>query len=126
MEYLAHKRYFMIPQYSIPSGEPGYEWSCPDFVAIKPANREIVVVEVTTAYDISNLARKVIDRNNQWFDKLRAALLAEGTITPDWQFRVMVFCREERVEAFSRKIGEADDVMIEPLEKSAFPWKWEW
>ena len=60
--YLTKDPYvFVSPQYDIGKG-----WSCPDFVKLDFKEREVSVVEVSVAWDVTRLAKKVRDAKTQW------------------------------------------------------------
>jgi hypothetical protein len=69
MHYLAAKGLFLSPQLSIRDGAG--EWSCPDFVALDFLNREIQVVEITTAYDVKGLMEKLENGASQLNSNVR-------------------------------------------------------
>jgi len=63
MHYLAAQGLFLSPQFIIRDGAG--EWSCPDFVALDFSRHQVQVVEVTTAYDVSGLIKKIQDKEKQ-------------------------------------------------------------
>lgn len=126
MHYLtASEGLFVSPQFVI-RGPDGKEWSCPDFVALCFPKRQVQIVEVTTASDITGLVEKVRKRDSQWIEYLKPDLIQRGAIDDSWEFAVRVFVRSENVAVFSRKLGEANDVRIQSIEDVAFAWKWPW
>ena len=125
MQYLASQGLFLSPQFSV-TGTDGKEWSCPDFVALDFAKRQVQIVEVTTAWDVSNLVKKVGNRDTQWFSLIRAQLLRRKIIDESWSLVVRVFVRKDRSSELTRHFGDARDVSVECLEDIAFSWKWPW
>lgn len=124
MHYLtASERLFVSPQFVV-RGPDGKEWSCPDFVALDFARRQVQIVEVTTASDISGLVEKVRLRQTQWIQFLKPDLVQRGAIDDSWEFLVRVFVRGDNVPVFTRKLGQADDVRVQAIEDVAFSWKW--
>jgi hypothetical protein len=71
---------FIAPSYNIQpiAGSKSSLWSCPDFVALDFGEREVVVVEVSTASDAGSIIKKVTDREKQWFGPLRAQFKTDG------------------------------------------------
>lgn len=104
-------------------------WSCPDIVALNYRNKQIWVVEVSTAADAKDLARKVKDRDKQWFGKLRDLLGGPSSTVIDasWSFVIKAFIRQDAVQGFQRILGEPlpKDVEVEILDNIRFPWQWE-
>lgn len=111
---------FVIPQFSIKSNGI---WSCPDFVAISPAIQKCHVVEVSTAYNLNNLAHKVRNKDNQWIGKLKEQLEADGVTDPDWTYDVFVFIRKSRINWFKNAIKDIPAVVIYEIEKIFPPWE---
>jgi len=116
---VANGNTFVSPQYPI-----GRTWSCPDFVAVRPATKECFIVEVSTAYDLKGLAEKVRNRENQWFSILREHFVKLGVCDPGWSFQVLIFVRSERIAWFESAIGNASDVHIWSLDITLMPWLW--
>jgi hypothetical protein len=106
---------FVCPSYSIKN-----DWSCPDFVALDFDKHEIIVVEVTTAYDIDALLAKVEDRDKQWFAPLRAQLNADH-IAESWDTRFLGFVRRDRLDKALRTVS-AHDVKFVAIEDTTFSW----
>jgi Holliday junction resolvase-like predicted endonuclease len=128
MGYLAHDgQTFLCPQFSIRDGKGG-EWACPDFVALRPSQRQVLIVEVKTARcgGLGSLKKQVAGRNKQWIDKLKSQLLAQNIIDEQWSFVVKVFVRKSCVESFKSRIQDRQGVEVVPLEDATFPWTWQW
>jgi hypothetical protein len=125
MHYLASQGLFLSPQFSV-TGPDRKQWSSPDFVALDFARHQVQVVEVTTAWDVSGLVKKVEDRKNQWFALLRSQLLQRRVIDDSWTLAVCVFVRKERSSEFTKRFGNAQDVSVDSLEDIVFAWKWPW
>jgi hypothetical protein len=120
MEFLAaNGNTFVSPQYPI-----GGTWSCPDFIAIRPASKECFVVEVSAAWDLKNLAEKVRNREKQWFTILREHLFNLGVCDSEWSFQVLVFVRSERIGWFWSVIENANNVHVLPIDITLMPWNW--
>lgn len=126
MHYLtASQGLFVSPQFVI-RGPDGKEWSCPDFVALDFQKRQVQIVEVTTASDVSGLIEKVRKRDVQWVQYLRPDLIRRGAIDDSWKFAVRVFVRADNVDVFARKLGDASDVSIQAIDEIMCAWKWPW
>jgi hypothetical protein len=81
---------FISAGYNINSGR-----SCPDFVALDFSKQEVIVIEVTTAYDVATPIERVKNREQQWFNPLRAQLDADH-IAEGWEMRFLGFVRRDR------------------------------
>jgi hypothetical protein len=129
MTYLAREGLFLSPQFIVHEGSE--EWSRPDFVAIDFNNKEIQIVEVSTAYNIKALMDKVGDSDNQWFKRLMPQLVKLGVISDvsEWTPIVRLFIRQDRKNYANDRVENADMakmVRIELLEDIAFSWQWPW
>jgi len=110
---------FISTQYSIAN-----EWSCPDFVAIRPKHKECFVIEVSAAWNLGVLAQKVQERNSRWFKKLKERFLSFDICEPVWTFDVLVFIRKERISWFTSKLHNSNEVYLWSLEGTLTPWYW--
>ena len=122
--YLSAQGIFLAPQFSIRS-EHG-EWSCPDFVALDFAKKQIQVVEVTVAYSVDTLIEKVRQRELQWFNHLKPQLLELKIPVSDWACTVRLFIRRDRLDHVRAKFAGQDDVTVEAIEDISFAWMWPW
>lgn len=110
---------FVAPQFDLGNG-----WSCPDFVAIRPPQKKVYVVEVTASGNPVGLAEKVINRENQWLKLLREHLEKRRITELDWSYRVLVFLRSDQCDDFKRRIKEPTDASILCLEDAIKCWEW--
>ena len=124
MYYLSSQGLFVSPQFSVRDGNG--EWSCPDLVALDFRNHQVQVVEVTTAYDVSNLANKIQNRQEQWIRRLVPQLISQGVPVQTWSVVVRAFVRRDRIEFMKSRFVGSEDVMVEVLEDIAFSWTWPW
>lgn len=119
---------FVCPQFDFPA-DKGEGGSSPDFVAIDFANRDIVVVEVTTSANLKGLLARISDREKRWYEPLRqqeplwSSLRSLGFGEP----RFIGFIRESLVggayEALCDESGRLpDDTTFYPLEHTYSPW----
>jgi Holliday junction resolvase-like predicted endonuclease len=120
MHYLtANGATLVVHQYSIGQG-----WACPDFVAIRLSAQCICVVEVSTAWDLTDLAQRIKNRQVQWWGQLIPHFQQYGVIAHGWRQRVAVFIRQDRVAWFQQAIGNAPDGSVIPLESILAAWNW--
>ena len=116
---------FVSSQYDLPFNKDlASGGSRPDFVAIRPSKKEVLIVEVTTAWDIKPLASKVAIGEAQWIRALRHTLSSSDTIDSDWHFKILVFLRANRIKPFLKATGEIDGLHVWPLEYVLEHWKW--
>lgn len=138
---------FLAPQYNIiKQGTAGKQGtSCPDFVALDFDRKRIVVVEVTTAWDLNGLVTRISNRNVEWYEPIRAKLpdtdskscclrvehesaslgRSPDTDTKSWCLRVLAFVRTDRIKWIRNKFLTETDVTFYPLEKAIFGWRYD-
>jgi hypothetical protein len=112
---------FVSPQYDIPYDKDDREGgACPDILALDMGKREVVVVEVSSASNVTDLLKRVADREARWFSPIRRRLEADRVIGPDWGIRFLGFVREAIVESSKARFADQADVCFFPLEQAAF------
>src|SRR6266545_656463 len=109
---------FVAHEYAVEGG-----WSYPDFVALRANKRAVYIVEVSAAGDLSNLVKKILSREEQWIDKLRAQLLHLKLTDSRWRFQILVFIQEGQVNWLRGKIGSPKDVTVLSLEEAIAHWR---
>ena len=114
---------FAAPQYAIDwDADTKTGGTCPDLVLIDESNadREVVVVEVTTAASLNNFHHKILERKKNWFDPLKAKLNLKSDV------RAIVFIRLDLVSKAEEWANEqcisTDEVCFYPIEKAVFWW----
>src|SRR6266498_1549263 len=122
--YLASQGMFLSPQYAI--RDDAGAWSCPDFVALDFPHEELLVVEVSVSSGIGALIRKIRDRENQWFSRLRAQLEAPRVPCKSWPVAVLALVRADQCDRLTRAFQNASDDRVKAIEDIAFVWKWPW
>ena len=113
---------FIVPQYSIPSDNSKGDWACPDFVALDFERHEIVVIEVSTGANTNPIIRKVQDRQNRWFDRLRVKLAADRVADETWGMRFLGFVRRPSLNILQTTFAGDEDVAFFPIEDATFPY----
>lgn len=114
---------YLAPQYQIDrSPPPGENSVCPDAVLIDDSGdqREVVVIEITTAANIGDLKNKILERESRWFSTLRQRF--------DSPVRLIAFVRKDLVDnsttwAIAQGI-RSEEVCFFALEEAVFSWKY--
>ena len=120
MQHLTLDPYeFPHPQFSIGKG-----WSCPDFVSLNVKQMVVRVIEVSTAYDLSNLTGKVNSCENQWFSRLRQHFMDGSIVGGDWDYRIRIYIRRDsnfqQAKIDQQVAGKLEVVFFEGI---GFPWQ---
>jgi hypothetical protein len=125
LQYLTKDAHvFVNPQYSI-QGDPGTEWSCPDFVALDFRKKLVLIVEVSSAANPKSLRERVKNREGQWIEKLRSQLRRNGVVDDTWNYRVELFIRDHAAKQFRKDLEEdTPGIAIHLLEELGPPWVW--
>jgi hypothetical protein len=128
MQHLTRSRkVFVVHQYPIEIEGVSGNWSLPDFVALDFERKAVYVVEVTTAQSPGGLLKKVRDREEQWFAKLRDMLRRGGVVDDAWtKFEVVLYVRRDVAEKFRAQLGNPKDVTIYAFEEIGLYWDWDW
>ncbi len=112
---------FVSPQYDVSYDREARDGgSCPDIVALDMEHREVVVVEISAAANLSSLFNKVAERDTRWFTPIQRKLEKDRVIDSAWKIRFLGFVREALVDGANKKFADAADVYFFALEKAAF------
>lgn len=111
---------FVAPRYEVADG-----WQCPAFVALRPARREVCVVEVSASGYPLALAGRINERVERWYGPLLAQLQAHGIVSPDWGVSCLVFVRDDQITWLKDRIKDLSGVHVLSLEQAGSPWNWD-
>lgn len=122
-QYLtAGGRVFLSPQFHIPyDKEFGDGGSHPDFVAVDIFTKDAAVVEVSTAYDMTNLFSRLKQREHNWIAPLKRHFKVCFGEKWSGSIRVLCFVRRDRLEDCARRNFGAD-VDFYAIETASFAW----
>lgn len=98
--------------------------SNPDFVAIRPKQKECFVVEVTVSGSPVGLMRKINSCDKQWLRALRARLISTRVIDDSWTMGVLIFMRRDKIQWFKSKLDPNPNVHIWPIDYVLQHWLW--
>jgi len=116
---------FIHHQYPIKVGSHSNNWIWPDFVVLNFKKKRVGVVEVSTAFNIDNLVKKVNDRDKNYITKIKEQLKLYNVINDSWEdFTVEVFIRADRKRDFLKKLNDRNGVNVTELEEVVSPWKY--
>lgn len=111
---------FIAPKYEVAAG-----WMCPSFVALRPAKKQVWVVEVSA----SGYPLAVVDRINQRIEKWYAPLLEQlqhlQVTHSDWSIGLLVFVRDDQREWLQSRVKDLAGVQVLSLETASSPWSWD-
>jgi len=116
---------FVSPQFSI-TKDYCVEWSCPDFVVIDFFDSTVYVAEVTSASNINDLEKKILNKDEQWIKPLKLNMEKRSEIFKGWNYWVVVFIRKENIKKLRNVIKDISKVTIKSLDDIMYPWKWKW
>ncbi len=114
-------RVFLSPQYDVAFDKEARDGgSCPDFVALDMEHREVIIVEVTSASNLTSLCQRVTERKTRWFEPIRRRMEGDKIINPEWKMRFIGFVRENLAVEAKAIFAIDADVCFFPIEKAAF------
>jgi hypothetical protein len=93
---------------------------CPDIVKLDMERKEVVIIEITNAADLSGLFDRITEHKEHWFPPIRHSLESDHTIDSSWEIRFLGVVRETLVDSANAKFAGAKDVHFFALEKAAF------
>jgi len=117
-------RVLIAPQFAINyNPELNEGGSEPDFIAVDLMSKGVAIVEVTVAYNLSNLMERLRNREAGWIAPLRRHF--SSVFGPDWNspIRVLCFVRKARLE-YCDKQALGPDVDFYAIEDASFPWEY--
>jgi hypothetical protein len=115
---------FVVPQYELPYDKDiDSGGSKPDFVVLRPTVKECLVVEVTTTGSPKKLCEKLLIAEKQWLGALRKTLGERGVTAEEWRYRVLLFCRRDRIPYFRKRL-QGTGTVIWPVEYTLEHWNW--
>lgn len=111
---------FVAPQYEVAAG-----WMCPSFVALRPAKKQVWVVEVTASGYPLALVDKINQRVEKWYAPLLEQLQRLQISGSDWSIGLLVFVRDDQIEWLRARVKDMAGVQVLSLEIASSPWLWD-
>ena len=110
---------FVAPHYDVAEG-----WISPSFVAIRPARKQVYVVEVTASGFALSLVNKLNERIEKWYAPLLLQLQRLGIAAPDWSINTLAFVRSDQMEWLKERVKDLSGVHLLSLEEASAHWNW--
>lgn len=110
---------FIAPQYEVAAG-----WMCPSFVALRPAKKQVWVVEVSASGYPLGLVDKINQRVEKWYAPLLEQLQRLQVTHSDWSVGLLVFVRDDQIEWLNVRLKDTSGVHVLSLETASSPWSW--
>lgn len=111
---------FVAPKYELTDG-----WQCPAFVALRPARRQVYVVEVSASGYPLALVNRLNERIEKWYAPLLTQLHGLNITQPDWEIACLVFVRSDQVDWLKERVKDMSGVHVLSLEQASSPWGWD-
>lgn len=111
---------FVAPKYEVTDG-----WQCPAFVVLRPARRQVYVVEVSASGYPLGLVNRLNERVERWYAPLLQQLQSLGITTPDWGVGCLVFVRSDQIAWLQERIKDPSGVHVLSLEQAGNHWHWD-
>lgn len=110
---------FIAPHYEVAAG-----WMCPSFVALRPAKKQVWVVEVTASGYPLGLVDRINQRIEKWYAPLLEQLQRLQVTHGDWSIGLLVFVRDDQIEWLKGRVKDLAGVQVLSLETASSPWAW--
>lgn len=121
MQFLtANAETFIAPQYEVAAG-----WMCPSFVALRPAKKQVWVVEVSASGYPLGLVDRINQRVEKWYAPLLEQLQRLGITQPDWSVGMLAFVRDDQMTWLQSRVKDLSGVHLLSLEQASSPWLWD-
>lgn len=111
---------FVAPKYEVTEG-----WQCPAFVVLRPARRQVYVVEVSASGYPLGLVNRINERVERWYAPLLPQLQALGITTADWGVGCLVFVRSDQIDWVQERVKDGSGVHVLSLEQASSSWNWD-
>lgn len=110
---------FLAPKYEVAAG-----WSCPEFVALRPARKQVWVVAVTASGYPLGVVDKINQRVTHWYAPLLEQLQRLGVVDASWTIGLLVFVRNDQMDWLRSRAKDLAGVHVLSLESASSPWLW--
>ena len=110
---------FVAPKYEVADG-----WQCPAFVALRPARKQVYVVEVSASGYPLALVNRLNERVEKWYAPLLSQLHGLAITQPDWEIACLVFVRSDQADWLKERVKDMSGVHVLSLEQASSPWNW--
>lgn len=117
---------FVRPQCHL-TFEAGAGGASPDFVVLDFEDNTVYVVEVSVAWDLTDLVDRVLKRQSVWYTALQEYGRTHNVSPLCWSnYRTAAFVRSDRYSHMLKKVEEHVDVSVISLDRVLLEWEWEW
>lgn len=110
---------FLVPRYEVAAG-----WMCPSFVALRPAKKQVWVVEVSASGYPLGLVDKINQRVEKWYAPLLEQLQRLHITGHDWSIGLLVLVRDDQIAWLKGRVKDLAGVHVLSLETASSPWTW--
>lgn len=111
---------FIAPQYEIAAG-----WMCPSFVALRPAKKQVWIVQVSASGYPLGLVDRINQRVESWYAPLLEQLQRLQVSSSDWRIGLLAFVRDDQLQWLQSRISDSAGVHVLSLETASSPWLWD-
>lgn len=111
---------FVAPRYELTAG-----WASPSLVALRPARRQVWVVEVSASGYPLGLVDRINQRIARWYAPLLEQLQRLGISDAHWSIGLLVFVRDDQMDWLRERVKDLSGVQLLSLETANCPWSWD-
>jgi hypothetical protein len=117
VDYLTHcEKVFVSSNLKVERASHAF-YSPPDIVALDFERKEIVIIEIVPAWDLTQLCTRVNQREARWCTPIKATLISQRIVTRSWAVRVLALVPEQTLPEARRRFTGLEDVACWALEQ---------
>ena len=111
---------FVAHHYDVATG-----WMAPSFVALRPAKKQVWLVQVSASGYPLGLVDQIQQRVQRWYAPVLEQLQRLQVCGADWSIGLLVFVRDDQMAWLHSRIQDASGVHVLSLETASSPWTWD-
>lgn len=110
---------FIAHHYDVAAG-----WMRPSFVALRPAKKQLWVVQVSASGYPLGLVDQINQRVEKWYAPLLEQLQRLQVVDSSWSIGTLVFVRDDQIAWLRNRAADSLGVYVLSLETASSPWAW--
>ena len=110
---------FIAHHYDVAAG-----WMAPSFVALRPAKKQVWLVQVSASGYPLGLVDQIQQRVQRWYAPALEQLQRLQVCGSDWSIGLLVFVRDDQKAWLQSRLKDSSGVYVLSLETASSPWTW--
>jgi hypothetical protein len=117
VNYLTHCEKVFVSSNLVVDQASHASYSPPDILALDFGRKEIVIIDIVVAWELTELCRRVSQREARWCAPIKDTLISHRMVTRSWTVRVLVLVPERVLPEARRRFAALEDVTCWGLEQ---------